>query len=50
MGQEHDGPADQGRTEEVLLQRRRESLGEVRGIERTILSGVEGREGGGISI
>ena len=34
MGEEHDGAAGAGGVEQVLLQRRRQSLGEVWGIER----------------
>lgn len=37
MGEEHDGAAGPGRIEQVLLQGRRQSLGEVRRAERYVI-------------
>lgn len=43
MGEEHDGTAGTGRVEQVLLQGRRQSLGEVRRAERYIVQDRNGK-------
>ena len=43
MGEEHDGTAGTGRVGQVLLQGRRQSLGEVRRAKRYIVQDCDGK-------